>query len=136
MSQRSDAASFESIASSSPLAEIVDSASMSSTERAIVRPAVLPITARPGRANGSVGSGAGKDMLELWVDGEVEGVGQCGGVHRERGHRENLGDLGVRDSVIAQTLVVGAVDLGWLQGRLDGELDGVGAASRKECVEV
>ena len=100
MSQRSAAASFESIASSSPLAEIVDSASMSSAERAIVKPAVLPITAaRPVCANGSAGSGAGKDMLELCVDGEVEGVGQCRGV--------------IENAVIARISAISASEIPW-----------------------
>ena len=66
----------------------------------------------------------------------MEGVGQCSGVHRERRHGENLGDLGVGDPVVAQKLVVRAVDGGWRHGGLDRELDHVGAAPRDHRVEV
>ena len=57
-------------------------------------------------------------------------------VSRKRRHRENPGNLGIRDSVVAQTLVVGAVHLSGVEGRFDRELDNVGAAPRKDCIEV
>ena len=38
--------------------------------------------------------------------------------------------------MVAQALVVGAVHLSGVEGRFDRELDNVGAAPRKDCIEV